>query len=91
MHREVAHNAQRDFASLLPALSAGLPQRQPVDVVALEVRLEASIKQLLAAKRAERVGNAGTAWDDSLAFLLMPALAAFEHDTVWGKPYFPWP
>lgn len=50
----------------------------------LELRLETSLKQLLNAERAAQLGNVQTAWDDSLAFILMPALALFEQDASLG-------
>lgn len=61
-------------------------QGLPADMTALEAKLEATIKHMLSTHRAEQVREAsGSLWDDSLAFLLMPALAAFERDAIWGE------
>lgn len=54
----------------------------------MEVKLEASIKQLLSAQRAQLTDGGSVTWDDGLGFLLMPTLASLERDATWG-PSFP--
>jgi hypothetical protein len=60
-------------------------QQHAVDASALEIQVEASLKLCLAARRQESPGCFTTVWDDSLAFLLMPALELLELNSVTGR------
>ena len=62
-----------------------LPPRVPLllrtgqlDPATAESLLEAEVKERLSAHRRALTGEA-TSWDETLAFLLMPALAAYEY------------
>ena len=54
-----------------------------------EARLESELKRCLGEYREESLGNSSTHWDDGMAFLLMPSLAAYEQEAVNGPPATP--
>lgn len=62
-----------------------LLQMQPFDSAAHEARLESELKKVLSEHRAESLGHSLTTWDDSMAYLLMPSLAAHEQETLTGQ------
>ena len=61
-------------------------QVHPFDSATHEARLEAEIKRALSEHREESLGCTPTHWDNNLAFLLMPSLAAYEQEAVTGQP-----
>lgn len=60
-------------------------QMHPFDSATHEVRLEAELKRALSEHREESLGCTPTHWDDNMAFLLMPSLAAHEQEAVMGQ------
>ena len=58
---------------------------QQFDAAAHEARLEVELKKALSDHRAELLGHSWTQWDDNLAYLLMPSLAAYEQETLTGQ------
>ncbi|EFJ50198.1 hypothetical protein VOLCADRAFT_104023 [Volvox carteri f. nagariensis] len=67
--------------SAIPLARSSIP-----DPLELEAHLEARLRAAAAQHRRQALGAEGTtAWDDSLAQLLMPALAAYEHEAVSGE------
>ncbi len=50
----------------------------PMDTDAAESRLEAELKLAFEAHRADLVPGSRMCWDETLGFLLMPLLAAYE-------------
>ncbi|GLI65761.1 hypothetical protein VaNZ11_009376 [Volvox africanus] len=73
----------------LPAMPwSAIPLSRSVipDPLELEAHLEARLRAAAAQHRRQVLGVDGaTAWDDGLAQLLMPALAAYEHEAVSGE------
>lgn len=56
------------------------------DTAAYEAKLEAELKRALTEHREESLGHTPTHWDEGMAFLLMPSLAAYEQEAVTGQP-----
>lgn len=61
-------------------------QVHPFDTAAHEARIEAELKRALGEHRGESLGHTPTHWDEGMAFLLMPSLAAYEQEAVTGQP-----
>ena len=70
----------------LPAWACCVLQVHPFDTAAHEARLEAELKRALGEHREESLGHTPTHWDEGMAFLLMPSLAAYEQEAVNGQP-----
>ncbi|CAM9785873.1 unnamed protein product [Phaeothamnion confervicola] len=73
--------------AVLPADNAEVVLMPPtVDPVRCAEAVEMELRALVAAERDDRLGLT-TLWDDSLAALLQPALAAYEAERVAGVSY----
>ncbi|GLC75661.1 Centrosomal protein of 76 kDa [Pleodorina starrii] len=67
--------------SAIPLARSAIP-----DPLELEAHLEARLRSAAAQHRRQVLGaEVATAWDDGLAQLLMPALAAYEQEAVSGE------
>lgn len=57
-----------------------------IDVPAAEVALEADLKRLVQERRLQHLGLL-THWDNHLAYVLQPALAAYENERLTGNAF----